>query len=422
MMSIQNKHIASRIPFILSFLFTKGIVFFTPLLLADLLDQEVFGKLEYALAGLGFVLNAFINLGVPGGYPYFLLREKGVEVRKGFALHLVWLASLFFCNQLAFFVFGLQAEWYMSFNVAFIIANQVFYSTRLKSHERSTMAIYFDSGIYLLLLVLFLLFYFQLLPVSLETINYVLLGYASVYMVAGLRSFIYTNKQAIFSQYRRILKYSLNVMLGTFLIFLLTASGRILVEYFFSYEEVGVYAYYFRISAVSVMVYQMVAILYFRKLYTFPPKLLDRYYSWFFIMMGVLSLSVFYIAPYILNEFSVFFSNTYQDYKDVYFLLCFQMVMWIATALNSSIIDRENLAKKNNLWFLLLIIAGLIVLFFLKGSLTTFLLVFVHMSVIFLAALIQYRTLKTKGILFKKSILALTTLYAIAAIWFFSVL
>ena len=412
--------IRSKAPFFFSFFLTKGIVFLTPLLLADILIHEDFGKLEYALAGLGFVLNALINLGVPGGYPYFLLKEKSVKVSNGFNMHLLWLSLMFFGNQIAYFLLGFGLELYMSFNVAFIIANQVFYSTRLKTNEKPIKAIFFDSGIYLLLLLLYLIFYWDLSAVSISTINLFLLGYASFYFILGIRKFLLGDKTEIIIQYRRILKYSISVMLGSFLIFLLTASGRILVEFFFTFEDVAGYAFYFRISAVAVMIYQMISILYYKKLYTYVPAKLDSFFSLFFLAMGMLSVALFFVAPYILELFSEFFNHTYAQYKGIYFLLSFQMVMWIATALNSSIVDRENLARKNNIWFLGLILISLGVLFLLQKKLDMILLVFVHMTVIFVAALIQYRSLNTKGIIFKKSIFALSFLYLAAAICFFT--
>ena len=62
------------------FALAKATVYFVPLLLADVLSRTDFGILEYALAGLGMIVNTVINLGVPGAYPYFILREKRLEL------------------------------------------------------------------------------------------------------------------------------------------------------------------------------------------------------------------------------------------------------------------------------------------------------------------------------------------------------
>ena len=114
------------------FTIAKATVYFVPLLLADVLSNYDFGVLEYALAGLGFVVNALINFGVAGSYPYFILRKKKYSIKSGFILHPIWLLLLFIVNQIAYFVFGLSLELYIAFNISFIIANQVFYSIQLK--------------------------------------------------------------------------------------------------------------------------------------------------------------------------------------------------------------------------------------------------------------------------------------------------
>ena len=133
------------------FTIAKATVFFVPLLLADALTSYDFGVLEYALAGLGFVLNALINFGVPGSYPYFILRKRDIAIRSGFILHPVWLIVLFIGNQLAFFIFSIKLELYIAFNLSFIIASQSYYSSILKSHEKAIKAVIIDSGIYLVL-------------------------------------------------------------------------------------------------------------------------------------------------------------------------------------------------------------------------------------------------------------------------------
>ena len=58
--------------FLFSFFIAKGITFLAPILLADILTKNDFGMLEYALAGVGMLLNSIISLGVPGAYPYFI--------------------------------------------------------------------------------------------------------------------------------------------------------------------------------------------------------------------------------------------------------------------------------------------------------------------------------------------------------------
>lgn len=403
----------------LVFTISKSTVYFVPLLLADTLTEYDFGLLEYALAGLGFVINALISAGVPGSYPYFILRKKDFSVKNGFLLHPIWLVFLFICNQIAFYAFHIKIEYYLAFNISYIIANQVFYSVQLKSHEKATKAVLIDSGIYIVLLLLLILSKTNIVNIDTTIISTFIVGYALIYVVFALLKYVKGEKAKSFDNYKKILKFSKNLMLSTFLIFLITTSGRILVEYFFDFEAVGVYAFYFRLSAIVVMIHQVVNIAFFKKMYTFNTAVLDKYYFIFFIFIFTLSVLIFFVTPYIVGHFSNFFNETYALYKAIYFLLSAQMVVWIASALNSNIIDRENLTSKNNPKFLVLILCSLVVFYVLKDSMSLSLLVFIHFTVIFLACLIQYFSLSRKQIYFYKSVITISVIYLLSTSYYF---
>lgn len=401
------------------FTIAKATVYFVPLLLADVLSNYDFGVLEYALAGLGFVVNALINLGVPGAYPYFILRKEDNTIKNGFIIHPIWLTLLFVFNQIAYFVLGLSIELYIAFNISFIIANQVFYSIQLKSHEKATKAVIIDSGIYLVLLLGFILSKAGVLTIQIKTISTFVFLYGLFYCVLSFIKFFKSYGENSIDNYKKILRFSVKLMISTFLIFLITTSGRILVEYFFDFEAVGVYAFYFRLSAIVVMIHQIVNIAFFKKIYTLNPLSLDKYYYLFFIFIFILSITIFYISPYIVKYFSNYFIETYLSYKAVYFLLSAQMVMWIATALNSNIIDRENLAAKNSLRFFILVVLSGIALYLFKDFLSLDLLTYCHYSIIFLAAIIQYFSLSKKDIYFLKSAITLTLTFLLTSSYYF---
>ena len=128
---------------------------------------------------------------------------------------------------------------------------------------------------------------------------------------------------------------------------------------------------------------------------------------------------MFFSVPFFLASLSDFFKETFAFYKKVYFLLSAQMVMWIATALNSSIIDRENLVKNNNYKFLVLVLIGVFVLLFMKTNLTLELLVFIHYTIIFIATLIQYHSLVKGGISFVNAKRVLIMVYILTTGYYF---
>jgi O-antigen/teichoic acid export membrane protein len=403
------------------FVFTiaKATVYFVPLLLADVLSSTDFGILEYALAGLGMVINTVINLGVPGAYPYFILRQKELTLKHAFKLHPVILIIPFAINQLLFYGFNLNVNFYFAFNISFIIANQVFYSTQLKSHEKSEFAVIIDSGIYILLLICYVFFKLNVLTVKIEIIGVFVLIYSCFYVFYGLLKFYKVNKRDLFLKYKKIIGFSIHLLISTFLIFLITTSGRILVEMFFGFEQVGVYAFYFRLAAVVVMIHQIVNIAYFKKIYTLNPRTLDNYFFVFYILIFMISIAAYFFLPLVGQRLSTFFADTFQSSKDVYFLLSVQMVMWIATALNSNIIDREGLASKNNTKFIILIICSIGLFLLLKNHMSLSLLTFCHLTIIFLACLIQFYSLSLIKVFFKKSVLSLSLIYLVSVIYYY---
>ncbi|MBO3115220.1 oligosaccharide flippase family protein [Winogradskyella sp. DF17] len=403
------------------FVVAKAAVYFVPLLLADVLNTTDYGILEYALAGLGMLINTLLNLGVPGAYPYFIIKKEDKSVQAGFLFHPIVLTIPFIVNQLAYWFWGLDMVLYMSFNVSYIISNQMFYSTQLKSHEKSSLAVVLDSGIYLVLFGFIASFWMGYMPENIETINYFIICYALTYVFLAVVRFLNSNNKGFISAYRKILRFSIHILLSTFLIFLITTSGRIIVEYFFTFNEVGIYAFYFRLAAIVVMIHQVINIAFFKKIYTSQPKVLDKYFHLFFVGISILSLLIYFVAPFIVDTLSQFFKDTYNTYKGVYFLLSCQMVMWIATALNSNVIDRENLARKNNGLFLVLIVCFTLPLLFFSNYISFANLVYAHFTCIFFAAQIQYYTLRKKDIKFSKSSLSLALVFLIESAYYFIV-
>lgn len=406
-----------NLKFILSFFTAKGTVFIAPILLADILSERDFGVLEYALAGIGMLLNAIINLGVTGAYPYFIIKKKKKSIKEGFRLHPIWLALIFLINQFLYFGFSFYAlEFFMAINVSYIIANQQFYSVQFKSHGNIFKAVFLDAGIYILLLFFVVCYYAKLMGLSILSFSYGILAYSISFVIYAFYNIFQSEKENIFGHYKKILSFSSHLLISTSFLFFLSVSGRILTKYLFGYEATGVYGFYFRLAAIVVMIHQIISIRFFKDIYTLKPQKLDAYFSYFYVFIFVTSILIYALTPHILPYFSSFFKETYYEYKLLFFVLFYQMIMWIGTALNSNIVDREGLAKKNNLYFLLLFLFSVIFLFFFKNKFTIFSLTFFIYTVFFIANLTQHYTLKTKGIFFKKSFYVLFSIYFISCI------
>ena len=404
----------SKFWFFVSFVICKGLVFLTPLLFAEILTKNEFGILEYALSGLGFVLNTLLNLGVPGAYPYFILKQKKLNIKNGFTLHPLFLSTVFIINTFIYVTGFTGQQQYLAINIAYVIANQVFYSTQLKSHEKSVPAVFLDSGIYIILFVLFIASRLELVEVSIRFINYLILIYGTFYTLFGIQKYLSVSSKNSLFHYKYILRYSKNLLIATFLIFLITSSGRIVIEWLFGFEKVAIYGFYFRLAAVVVMIHQVINIIYFKRIYTIEPTILDRYFAMFFVFIYVLSLIFYFVSPLVMTSVSSFFNDTFLENKTIFFIISAQMTVWIASALNSSIIDRENLMKLNNLRFLVLVILLTCILFFFKDKISFEIATYLLYCAIFFATLIQYYSLYKKDILFIKSSIVLLTTFIIS--------
>ena len=401
-----------NISFLFSFLIAKGITFLVPILLADILTKNDFGMLEYALAGVGMLLNSIISLGVPGAYPYFILRKKEKNIEEGFSLHPLWLLFAFLLNLLFYHSFNFYGiEIYMAVNISYIIAVQKFYSTILKSQDKINKAVLLEAGIYLILFSFLLGYFFNLIQPNIFNISKAILSYAMFWVSYSLYKFYKVNKNQIFIKYKKIISFSIHLLLSSSFLFLLTVSGRILSKYFFDYESAGTYGFYFRLAAIVVLIYQVISVRYFKDLYTKSTSKLDFYFSSFYLFIFTLSILLYFLSPYIMPYFSNYFKETYSENRVVFFILFCQMTMWISSALNSSIVDREGLAKVNNWYFLGLFILSILMLYLYRDYLTLLSLTFILYSLFFMANITQLLALRTKKIIFKKSFLSLTFVY-----------
>ena len=406
-----------NIIFFIIFSFAKGIVFLVPLFLADLLTKNDFGILEYALAGVGMLLNAMVNFGVPGAYPYFILKKKNAQIKEGFFLHPLWLSFYFILNQIIYFTTDFyDIAIYMAINISFIVANQLFYSIQLKSNEKIHKAVFLDAGLYILLGLFVLGFFLDLLSLTIKNISLGILIYGLLYIVVALVNFINVKKDEIFSKFKKIDRFSIHLLISSIFLFLLTVSGRVLAKNFFGYEEAGIYGFYYRLAAITVMIYQVASIRYFKELYTINLKKLDNYFSLFFIFIITFSLTVYLISPYVVPYFSQYYEDTIKENYILFFIIISQMTLWNVTALNSSIIDREGLAKKSNIYFFGLFILSILIIFILKPLITLELMSFGIYSLFFITNMVQYFTLYKKKIIFKRSSLILICIYSISCI------
>ncbi|RMG84292.1 MAG: hypothetical protein D6714_08245 [Bacteroidetes bacterium] len=388
--------------FTLAFGFVKFNAFTAALILSNFVgDVADYGLFEYALS-VGFMIAIPLDFGLNGAYPYFNLRLGQKDTRAVFFFHAVLMGSvalgLFWVNQ---FLGGIVPEkLLLALLIGGVVSIQALSSAMLKSHEILLPAVLADGGLFLVLNGYNLWLYLSGNAFDPGILKLVFTAY--LLFLTAWQGWLFWQKRATFSlrKYREVLRFGKHLVLSAFLIICLTGSARLFIEWFLGLEEVGYYGFYFRFAAVTVMLHQIVNIVFFKKMYQSDGRTLDRYFAMFLLLLVGGGLLLWAVIPAIFRDYLQLLASSFHTYKGLYFILTFQMICWIALALNENIIYREGLSAQMNRGFILLIALMVAVLTGMHalGILDVFRLTIVNMMAIFAAVELQSGLLRHKGI------------------------
>ncbi|MDV7137584.1 hypothetical protein R3X28_01785 [Maribacter sp. TH_r10] len=363
--------------------------------------KSEYGKIEYSLGGLGFILNALLGFGIPSSYAYFVLKKEDLNTKSGYSLYILLLIVYFILIQALYFVFPKHI--YLSLIISYVLANQVFYSYVFKAQGQAIYATLMDSGIYFLFLGIILINYLLGSSVSFSDFFLPMLLYSCVFAVIG----VFKNRKNDLSiakvQLIKIIKYSWHLLIGSFLIILLMNSGRFIIEFFSeNFEDIGVFGFYLRIAGISLVIFQMLFILYFKEFYTKSIKSLDKMFSLFLIIILIYSVISLYLIPVIIQPYSRFFKDTFPANAKLFVLLTFFTFFWTTYNLISNMIVREKLAQNYNYYLVgIIFLFSLILVSIPKLNIEKFAVIQLIIGV--LVVISQQVLLFTKGIVFKKT-------------------
>lgn len=379
------------------FFLVKGSAFAAALWLSNMVSVTEFGLFEYALSG-GLILAVILNLGLQGAYPFFIIREKKDNYRAIFFFHGLLVSGLIlgliFLNKIT--GYWIPIKFSLMGVMASVIGMQVLYSTILKSHEVLIPAVLLDGGLFITVNVYNILIYFGILSFSLELLETGLMIYLVGLWIIYFRKYSVIKNQFSFKKYKETIDFGKHLVVSSFLIILLTGGARIFIDYFLAIEEVGYYGFYFRLAAITVMIHQIINIVFFKKMYQSDTNTLDNYFSLFVGAILLMSISLSFLVPVVFSNVLTLLENSYAEYKLLYFTLSFQVVFWIILALNENIIYREELSSKMNKGFLivLLLMLGTMVVLSKLEILDIFWLTIINMLAIAAAVEWQFFLLK----------------------------
>ena len=376
------------------------------------MSKSEYGKVEYSIGGLGFIINTILGFGIPSSYAYFILKKKDLKTELGYSLYLLILAFYYIIVQSLFFLFPKHI--YLSLIISFILANQVYYSYVFKSKEKPIYATLLDSGIYLVILLVILLNYISGINVQFIDIFIPMLIYSGVFLFIAIYKSLKIELSKAFVQLRKIISYSWHLLIGSFLIILLINSGRFILEFFLDdFEGIGVFGFYLRISGISLVIFQMLFIVYFKEIYTKSIKNLDTLFTYFLSLILMYSLISLYVLPLILNDYSSFFQETFPSNSKTFYTLTLFTFFWMSYNLFSNIIVRESLARNYNYYLIgILALFSSTLLFIPEMNVQKFTIIQLYTGVV--VVFFQQVLLIKKGYIFKKSIYVLLSAFIIS--------
>lgn len=401
------------------FVVAKSLVFLAPLFLSNELSLEEYSLFEYAIT-FGGIFAVILGTGFEGAYPYFTLKQNRNDIDIVFFWKGIAVFVLLLLNVVIFYFFDYGSQYYLGVNIACVFFLQRMFSSILKTHEKSSMAVILDGGIYVLLIVAL---YFLKVVYQEVSFDYLMLF---IYLYAFFLFVIFTRQLFISIHILpkkidiiKINRYGIQLVGVSFLLMFLTGSGRILAERFLGLDDVGIYGFYFRIAAAIVLFHQFVNIIFFKKIYVTNPKVLDIYFSIFLVFCLILTVLNYLIFPELGKTYLSLLSN-YDIYSKIFLQLCLFSPLWIAVALLENIVYRENLAKYLNKG--LFIICGLYVLMvlilYLLEILNLSVLILTHTVTMCSVALFQIYILKKRSISFTKMFAIISIILIINIITF----
>lgn len=387
------------------FLILKSVAYFAPLLLIQIISPILYGEFEYSL-NLGVILVGLFSFGLPSAYAYFVMKNKRTDLIPIFHLHFILLAFLLLISLLIYpsllsnSVFG-------ALIIGVAMSDQILVSNMLKANGRNIISVVVDTGIYLVLGVLVFLGLAEYISFTKElwflSILITHLLFVIIVHARGIQKIKEISKASIIELY----SFGLLILITAPLLTLITNSTRIYIEYFNDISEVGFYSFYFRLAAILLVIYRVLYILLFRKLFLENHVKLDLYFTIIIGLLGIASLGLVLVLNSPLSTYIVSSDSPYYPYYHLLPMMFFQVIFWINASFFEAILIREKQVKQ----FILLLVIILTVLLSTFQLISVYwelslkLIVIINTWAIFILFLGQQYILIRKKIYYKKTII-----------------
>lgn len=387
----------------LVFVFSKSITFLSPLFLSNHINTTQYALIEYGIS-IGSLIAAVLSLGQTTAYPYFRIKKNKPNISSLINIHSYIIIILgIFIWLVWFYNFETSEYWGLIFGLLYTLQRLI--SSKFQTIGKVSIAVLTDSFFYIFLIII--LFFpatrFQVSSVISLSLCCIALSVFNIYIATEIN--LFKSIKWFKKTWRNLYSYGFSVLFGSVSLLAFLAFPRLLIEQLISLEAVGIFSFYYRLSAVSVAIRMSLNIFFFKKIFEYKSEKLDMPFSIFLIFIFPVTLLFYYLIPYFFSSRLVLL-NSINEYNQLYLNLTGFSIFWNLFSIQETIIYKEKLTKSFSIGVILIILFMLLATYLLslfnQFNLNTFSLLFLISG--FLIWLLQFFILKKAKILFKKTL------------------
>lgn len=323
-----------------SFVLARALLFASPLLIASALPAEAYAQIEWTLA-VATLGAAVFTLGSGGLVPIVLVGSNtaGISLRSIRLHHLTVAGTTLAASFLLHLTTNDTPLWQLPLLIG-VLALTTLKSIELRSTEHTSASLFVDAMLLTSMAALAFVgarFWSALSP---WLAPMALMAVFGILLMRDLRGDLQDGSwhtPAMRDEWRGAVRAGIPLMLAGALATLITTSGRAGAGWLLVPQAAADYSVLSRGAALPIVVYQILSIAVFRKLYAAAPQALSRLQTAIVTMVAMSALLLWWLLPFYAHLLGPAFARAAAAHGNSLLLLLAQSILWSAIALNDTL-------------------------------------------------------------------------------------
>lgn len=330
--------------YVLSFGAGRGTLFAAPLLLANAMPIQDYGRVEGAQAIASIAANA-LAFGTTGIIPLVMVGHTATVSLVTITKHHLGIVLACLLAMSGMLLWHAPTTWVLAALLTATTAMQAFSSTCLKTEGRSEASVLLDAGLFALMALAAVWARFAAPHHALQWVA----GAASVYLLALViphwRNLSRSPAPVTARHWMSAMSMGWPLMMVGIVSLLATTSGRLGMSLMAEPSVVATYAVLSRAAALPIVAHQLILIARFRQVFTLDNSAVERTAYRIVLLVGLSSLALWTLAPTLGFMLGPAFEAARLAHQQSSGLILAQAVLWSAIALNDLITSRHQASR-----------------------------------------------------------------------------